>query len=94
MGLCGLPPLKICGDDEGQQSLASWTIQEDNLKLQVHCKVVILGYGCRLLFGLGMGYLVFTIGKPKWLMKMVEREQRKKSEIAGATMLVKELNKE
>ena len=78
MGLCALPLLRICGDDKGQQSLASSTILEDDLKLQVHWKVILLGYGCGLLFGLGMGYLVFTTGKQKWLMKMVEREQKKK----------------
>ena len=47
----------------GQQSLASSTILEDDLKLRVHWKVVLLGYGCGLLFGLGMRYLVFKIEK-------------------------------
>ncbi|KAL4597840.1 hypothetical protein ACB092_11G017200 [Castanea dentata] len=36
MGLSALPLLRICGDDKGQQSLASSTIQEDDLKLRVH----------------------------------------------------------
>nr|XP_023898223.1 receptor-like protein 9DC3 [Quercus suber] len=72
VGLCGLPLLRTYGPDKGQQSLASVTIQEDDLKLQVYWKVIHLGYACGLLFVLGMGYFVFTIGKPKWLMKMVE----------------------
>ena len=71
VGLCGLPLLRTCGDDKGQQSLALATIQEDHLKLQVYWKVVLLGYACGLLFGLGIGYFVFTIGKPKWLMGLL-----------------------
>ena len=71
VGLCGLPLLRTCGDDKGQQSLALATIQEEHLKLQVYWKVVLLGYACGLLFGLGMVYFVFTIGKPKWLMGLL-----------------------
>ena len=38
MGFCGFPLIKTCGDDKGQQSLASSTILEDDLKLRVHWK--------------------------------------------------------
>ena len=77
VGLCGFPLIRNCGDDKGQQSPASSTILEDDLKLQVHWKVILLGYGCGLLFGLGMGYLVFKIERPEWLMKMVDWEKKR-----------------
>lgn len=38
VGFCGFPLIKTCGDDKGQQSLASSTILEDDLKLRVHWK--------------------------------------------------------
>ena len=71
LGLCGFPLIRSCGHEEGQQSLPSLTIPEDDLKFWVHWKILLLGYGCGLLFGLGMGYLVFTIKKPRWLVNMV-----------------------
>ena len=76
--LCGFPLTRSCGDDKGNQSLPSSTILEDDLKFWFHWKVILLGYGCGLLLGLGMGYLVFTTGKPKWLVNMVEGKQHKK----------------
>ena len=54
VSLCEFPFIRTCGDDKGQQSPASSTILEDDLKLRVHWKVILLGYGCGLLFGLGM----------------------------------------
>ena len=42
-------------------------------------KVVAMGYGCGIIFGLSMGYIVFTTGKPKWFVKLVEGDQTKKS---------------
>ena len=34
--------------------------------------VIMSGYGCGLVFGLVMGYLMFSAGKPQWLVKMIE----------------------
>ncbi|KAM4080575.1 hypothetical protein ACJW30_11G027800 [Castanea mollissima] len=73
LGLCGFPMTKACGNDEGQQPLPSSTIQEDDFEFEngFHWKVVLLGYGCGFMFGLGLGYLVFSSGKPKWLVNIV-----------------------
>ena len=64
LGLCGFPLTKTCGNDEGQQPPPSPTIQEDDSGFAngFHWKVVLLGYGCGFMFGLGMGYLVFSRG--------------------------------
>ncbi|KAL4598212.1 hypothetical protein ACB092_11G044400 [Castanea dentata] len=72
-GLCGFPMTKACGNDEGQQPSPSSTIQEDDFEFEngFHWKVVLLGYGCGFMFGLGLGYLVFSSGKPKWLVNIV-----------------------
>ncbi|KAL7221024.1 hypothetical protein ACSBR1_023056 [Camellia fascicularis] len=37
-----------------------------------------MGYGCRFVFGMVMGYLIFVTQKPEWLMKTVEGKQYKK----------------
>ncbi|KAL4598219.1 hypothetical protein ACB092_11G045000 [Castanea dentata] len=80
LGLCGFPMTKACGNDEGQQPSPSSTIQEDDFEFEngFHWKVVLLGYGCGFMFGLGLGYLVFSSGKPKWLVNIVYGGRRNK----------------
>ncbi|XP_023891100.1 receptor-like protein 33 [Quercus suber] len=66
LGLCGFPMTKACGNDKGPPPPPS-TIQEDYLKFEngFHWKVVLLGYGYGFVFGLVLGYLVFSSEKPK-----------------------------
>ena len=47
--------------------------QEDDFKFEngFNWKVVLLGYSCGFIFGLGLGYLVFSSGKPEWLVNIV-----------------------
>ena len=80
LGLCGFPLTKACGNDEGQQQPPSPTIQEDDFWFTngFHWKVVLLGYGCGFMFGLGMGYLAFSSEKPKCLLNIVYVERCKK----------------
>ncbi|KAL5735776.1 hypothetical protein ACOSP7_030232 [Xanthoceras sorbifolium] len=37
-------------------------------------KITTMGYGSGLVIGLSMGYIVFSTGKPWWLVSMVERK--------------------
>jgi hypothetical protein len=71
---------KACGDDNGQLPPPSSTIQEDDFEFEngFHWKVVLLGYGCGFMFGLGMGYLVLSSEKPKWLVNIVYGDRRNK----------------
>ncbi|KAK4594576.1 hypothetical protein RGQ29_018312 [Quercus rubra] len=91
-GLCGFPMTKACGNDEGQQPSPSSTIQEDDFEFEngFHWKVVLLGYGVGFMFGLGLGYLVFSSGKPKWLVNIFyggrhNKVQRTKKNAHGRT---------
>ncbi|XP_050279757.1 receptor-like protein 6 isoform X4 [Quercus robur] len=74
-GLCGFPMTKACGNGEGPPPPPPppSTIQEDDFKFEngFHWKAVLLGYGCGFVFGLVLGYLVFSSGKPKWLLNIV-----------------------
>ena len=37
-----------------------------------------IGYGCGMVFGVGMGCCVLLIGKPQWLVRMVGGKLNKK----------------
>lgn len=42
-------------------------------------KIVVMGYGCGVIWGLSLGYLAFSTGNPRWLMMMMfERHDAKK----------------
>ena len=73
LGLCGLPMIKSCGNDEEQPPPPSSITQEDDFKFEngFHWKVVLLGYSCGFIFGLGLGSLMLSSGKPKWLVNIV-----------------------
>ena len=49
---------------------------EDDLKFKngFNWKVVLLGYGCGFMFGLGLGYLVFSSEKGTRLVNIVYGE--------------------
>ena len=47
-------------------------------KISSGWKVVLIGYGCGVVFGMSVGYVVFQTGKPKWLVNLVEIQHEKK----------------
>ncbi|XP_017979624.1 PREDICTED: receptor-like protein 12 [Theobroma cacao] len=74
-GLCGLPLSKNCNDE---QNLEPQPTKFDEDGDAVDWKFsILMGYGCGLVFGISMGYIVFTTGKPWWLVKIIERGQQK-----------------
>ena len=38
-------------------------------------QAMLMGYGCGVIFGMLMGYLMFKIGKPQWIVRTVKSEQ-------------------
>ncbi|TYG72096.1 hypothetical protein ES288_D05G452700v1 [Gossypium darwinii] len=73
-GLCGFPVSKGCNIIEPAPPNA---LEKDGSKSNIAFgwKVVLIGYGCRVVFGMSVGYVVFQIGKPKWLVNLVENQQ-------------------
>ncbi|XVF79297.1 hypothetical protein PTKIN_Ptkin14bG0210100 [Pterospermum kingtungense] len=67
LGLCGFPVSKKCNQHPPPPSLVT-----SGSKIGFGWKVVALGYGCGVIFGMLMGYLVFSTGKPQWLVRLVE----------------------
>ncbi|XP_027368602.1 receptor-like protein 6 [Abrus precatorius] len=70
LGLCGLPLSKKCRNTHEQQSPPLSTMQHEQ-KFGFGWKPVAIGYGCGMVFGMGIGYCVLLIGKPEWLVRMV-----------------------
>ncbi|KAI4307923.1 hypothetical protein L6164_031048 [Bauhinia variegata] len=67
MGLCGLPLSKKCNQDTGGQS--TWSSDTED-KFGFGWKPVAVGYGTGMVFGVVLGYYVFSRGKPRWLVRI------------------------
>ncbi|EOY13372.1 Receptor like protein 33 [Theobroma cacao] len=72
LGLCGFPVSKRCGKDEEQEPPESALHEEGIFPCPLDWKFVMMGYGCGLVLGLSTGYIMLTIGKPEWLVRMVQ----------------------
>jgi hypothetical protein len=45
--------------------------EKEDLASLFNWKFAMIGYGCGLLIGLIMGFIVFSTGKPQWFVRMV-----------------------
>ncbi|GLU17249.1 hypothetical protein SLE2022_336330 [Rubroshorea leprosula] len=68
LGLCGIPLSKSCDEIGTPPS----SFQEKDELWRLGWRVVVLGYGCGVVFGLLMGYLIFRTGKPKWFVSLFD----------------------
>ncbi|KAG4150203.1 hypothetical protein ERO13_D05G381400v2 [Gossypium hirsutum] len=76
-GLCGFPVSKGCNIIEPAPPNV---LEKDGSKSNIAFgwKVVLIGYGCGVVFGMFVGYVVFQTGKPKWLVNLVENQHEKR----------------
>ncbi|GLU15163.1 hypothetical protein SLE2022_316790 [Rubroshorea leprosula] len=75
--LCGFPLTKKCRNEEKPGACPSKFDEEDNSAALFEWKFALAGYGCGLVLGLSLGYIVFNTGKPWWVVKKVEKYQEK-----------------
>ncbi|XVF18584.1 hypothetical protein REPUB_Repub11eG0035500 [Reevesia pubescens] len=73
-GLCGCPLSKPCNETEMQKQ--NLPMKESGIGFG--WKIVAIGYGCGLIFGLICGFVVFQTRKPKWIVNLVEGKQLQK----------------
>ncbi|KAL7181311.1 hypothetical protein ACSBR1_040233 [Camellia fascicularis] len=80
LALCGFPLSKECKDNKTPLHPTPMLHKEDDPTFArgFSWKVVQTGYGCGMVLGLVMGYIMFLIGKPKWFVRIAEGEQQKK----------------
>ncbi|KAI8570773.1 hypothetical protein RHMOL_Rhmol01G0062900 [Rhododendron molle] len=79
-GLCGLPLSKECEDNNRTKVQPAVLEQEedDSAIDAFFWKIVVIGYGCGMTLGLFLGSLMFLIGRPKFFVRLAEREMPKK----------------
>ncbi|MED6205551.1 hypothetical protein PIB30_018726 [Stylosanthes scabra] len=65
LGLCGLPLSVQCNNSVSQQQYPSSDAED---KFGFGWKPVAIGYACGTVLGIGLGWCVFWIGKPEWLV--------------------------
>ncbi|XP_047149474.1 receptor-like protein 11 [Vigna umbellata] len=75
-GLCGFPLSKNCSSTEQESPSSPNFWREEGFEFG--WEAVVIGYGCGIIVGIGLGIFVLFIGKPKWLVKMVRGGLRKK----------------
>ncbi|KAJ0453937.1 putative receptor protein-tyrosine kinase [Helianthus annuus] len=73
-GLCGFPLTKNCGDDDETFSLTPGEDDDeddnDSFFNGFSWESVVWGYGFGMFIGLGIGWLVFYLGKPRWVTRI------------------------
>ncbi|KGN46298.2 hypothetical protein Csa_005242 [Cucumis sativus] len=69
LGLCG-NLLPKCDADQNDHKPQLWHEQEEDnsLEKRIWVKAVFMGYGCGMVFGVFIGYVVFKCGKPMWIV--------------------------
>ncbi|CAL5376240.1 unnamed protein product [Camellia sinensis] len=76
LALCG-PPLSNACNPRTPQPPPLMFQQEDNTSSGFNWEVILPGYICGLVWGLVMGYFMFSRGKPQWLVRIIEGERNK-----------------
>ncbi|XVE80505.1 hypothetical protein DITRI_Ditri14bG0145300 [Diplodiscus trichospermus] len=85
-GLCGFPVSKGSSSNESPSPELPPSILPEKANFDFGWKVVLIGYGCGVMFGLFVGYVVFRTGKPIWLVSLVEDQylkRRRKSKVGN-----------
>ncbi|KAA0039948.1 receptor like protein 30-like [Cucumis melo var. makuwa] len=81
LGLCG-KPLPNCDagypKDHKYQPLYEEEEEGDGFEKGIWVKAVFMGYGCGIVFGTFIGYLVFHHRKPMWIVARVEGKRARK----------------
>ncbi|CAL5328347.1 unnamed protein product [Camellia sinensis] len=81
LALCGFPLSKECGDSKTPQLHSTPMLHKEDdptFASEFNWKVVGMGYGCGMVLGLVMGYVMFLTGKPKWFGRIAEGERYNK----------------
>ncbi|KAK3231144.1 hypothetical protein Dsin_003025 [Dipteronia sinensis] len=79
LGLCGFPLSEKCNNGlESEPDKPTIFHEEHDAVSWFDWKMSLMGYGCGVVLGLSTGYIVFSIGKPEWIVSMVDRKQSRR----------------
>ncbi|XP_050369044.1 receptor-like protein 34 [Argentina anserina] len=90
LGLCGYPLSKTCTNEKAPEP-PSFDQQEDDMN-GFDWKMVWMGYGCGMVIGFSVGYIVFSIRKVDWRIRVMGRELRSKMVKRGKKTSVRTRN--
>ncbi|CAJ2633643.1 unnamed protein product [Trifolium pratense] len=96
LGLCGFPLSKKCGPEPHSPPPPPANNFRSEEKIGFGWRPVAIGYGCGFVIGISLGYFVFLIGKPRWLVmifggqpkRRVNRRRIRVRRTNGSTQLV------
>ncbi|KAK4366281.1 hypothetical protein RND71_014161 [Anisodus tanguticus] len=73
-GLRGFPLSKDCGDSQVPQVTTPSTLDdlEEDSGFEISWEAVLMGYGCGLIVGFSIIYIMLSIRKPTWLFRIIE----------------------
>ncbi|XP_024632697.1 receptor-like protein 9DC3 [Medicago truncatula] len=90
--LCEFPLSKKCGPEQRSPPSPNNSFSSEE-KFGFGWKPVAIGYGCGFVIGIGLGYCMFLIGKPRWLVMIFggqpKRRVKRRTRVSrnhGATM--------
>ncbi|XVF70834.1 hypothetical protein PTKIN_Ptkin11bG0193900 [Pterospermum kingtungense] len=79
LGLCGWPLSKKCSSDAAPETPSSEPEGDrDSFMDGFGWKAVLIGYGSGVVFGIAVGCVVFITGKPRSLVRIIERKHHRK----------------
>ncbi|XP_044480288.1 receptor-like protein 54 [Mangifera indica] len=71
LGLCGSPLSNKCDNDKAPPMIDE---EESNASSWFDWKIALMGYGSGFVIGISIAYIVFSIGKPQFFVRLIERE--------------------
>ena len=74
-GLCGFPLSKRYTTDEVLEPSQEIELE---FEIGIDWKITLMGYGCRLVIGFSLSYLIFLSGKLEWLVQFISKNIHKK----------------
>ncbi|RHN52278.1 putative leucine-rich repeat-containing, plant-type, leucine-rich repeat domain, L [Medicago truncatula] len=77
LGLCGFPLSKRCGLEQHSPPSPNKNFWSEE-KFGFGWIPVVIGYGCGFLIGIGIGYCMFLVGKPRWLVMIFGGQPKRK----------------
>uniref|UniRef100_A0A0A0K946 Uncharacterized protein n=2 Tax=Cucumis sativus TaxID=3659 RepID=A0A0A0K946_CUCSA len=93
LGLCGNPLPKCEHPNDHKSQVLHEEEEGESCGKGTWVKAVFIGYGCGIIFGVFVGYVVFECGKPVWIVAIVEGKRSQKIQTSKSSRGYRKRNK-